>query len=184
MVYSGEIGDVIQNYLNHSREAAAIKLEDRTNRKGNGNLKINKISILNHQQQSVETVSPGEEFKLVFDYKLNPEFKGANILIRIEVNNSMGIAVFEHTNKYNGIFLNGNEVKENNQFVLSIQHFPFPFGDYFLSFYVFDNGEPLDSVQDAIVFSVNNIPFANNVRNPLMSRGTTLLDGQWSLNEK
>jgi len=181
VVTQGPIGDVIQTYLDHSRNLAAINLEERKDRRGNGALRVQKIHLLDKNNQALKLISPNQPFKLVFDYELTKDFSGGDVSISINVVNSLGLSVFEHSNRNNAVFFKDKNIQNTNSFVFDIEYFPFPQGDYLLTFDVWSGDEQLDFVQDALIFGVDNSPFGENLNNPIISQGTTLINGRWSL---
>jgi len=180
LIHSGPIEGVIQTYLNHSRQLTTQSLEERQDRKGSGQFRVQHIELLSPQGENVELLSPSKPYQVIFHYQLAPDFQTTDFLIRVSLFNNMGIKVCEHSNQLTGYHLSENELKQARQIVLTVQHFPFPQGDYYLSYEVWSQGYCLDALQDAKVIGIDNSPYGVNLRNPPLSGGTTLIQGSWS----
>lgn len=180
LIHSGPIEGVIQTYLNHSRQLSTQSLAERKDRKGNGQFRIQKIELLNLNGEGIELVSPSKPYQLIFHYQLAAGFHSTDLLIQVSLFNNMGIKVCEHSNHLTGYHLHENELKRSRQLVLTVQDFPFPQGDYYLSYEIRSQGYCLDALQDAKIIGIDNSPYQSNLRNPPLSGGTTLIHANWS----
>ena len=180
VIQQGVVTDVIQRYMEHSRNLAASALEDRMDRKGSGELRIRSIQVLDEHQRACTRLSPSQALSLVFPFEQTGAFPAVDLMIKVELHNSMGIKVFEHSNRQNGVYFNQAEILESKCFSLAISELPFPHGDYYLSYEVWNKSHCIDSLQDAKIITIGNDPFGPNLRNPGLSGGTTLVRGIWT----
>ncbi|MBX2875828.1 MAG: ATP-binding cassette domain-containing protein [Saprospiraceae bacterium] len=180
VIQQGLITDVIQRYMEHSRTLAASSLEQRLDRKGSGEIRIKKVQLLDEQQRQVSKIAPSEALTIVFPFEQIKPFSAVDLMIKVELHNSMGIKVFEHSNRQNGVYFNQDAILASKCFSLGISELPFPHGDYYLSYEVWNQANCIDSLQDAKIISIGNDPFGPNLRNPGLSGGTTLVRGIWT----
>jgi lipopolysaccharide transport system ATP-binding protein len=172
----GPTAEVIDHYLNQSQTFNKTALRDRTDRSGNGDLRITNCYIKSPDGfETTQTVS-GEDTKIVFEYSCKPGITLRNVVIGANVTNQQGESLFICHNQMTDTDF--GEISGNGSFECVIKHNPLVPGLYFLNFRM--------TAEDVVIDSVNNITHIEVLLGDFFKTGSTLthskflVDQTWS----
>ena len=94
IVASGPTDSVVHTYVNRTRENAAIPLAQRKDRKGDGRVRFNNVSILNERLETVETVVSGQDISLSFEYDLRDAEEVNHVVVQAKFSGVFGQPLF------------------------------------------------------------------------------------------
>ena len=151
--YDGSPEVAIDHYaqLNRSTFETGIKLRDRTQRIGNGDLLFTDINILDANNQIRNIIETGMDIKIVMDYELKKsELKFVDLIVHFK--DMVGDIVFGcYTRPLDNTI---EKVKKGSKFILKIPKFPLKPGNYYVTIQAFSSGDRNDRIENAIEITI------------------------------
>lgn len=171
----GDVGKIIESYLYSGSETVTYqkKISDTVSREGDGEVKLDEISISSKLDQ-VSPVSSGSAcfFKLKFDSKISSK----QIVVRLSIFNSNNDLIFIcnnfHSKGYFNFDIGMNEV------ICKIAKLPLFKGDYRIEVLCLSGFDKKDLLESAIVFPVGEGDFFGTGKVPGIQRGI-IQEHQW-----
>jgi len=157
----------------YSNENEKIELTDRNDRKGNGNVQISKIEILNSNGDS--DIHSGSD-TLVKMYYIRNSNKLNNVRFDIGIDNQLGTRI-GHVSTYTIDEDITDSVNKNGSGTVTfeIKRLPLHEGLYHGTICVYADGIVSDWIKDAFSFNVIFGDFYNSMRLPPINQGNMLL---------
>ena len=111
--YDGKVRDVISKYTSQAIELGKIAIEDRKDRRGNGNGRFVDISFLNEYGETVEELVSGKYYEILINYNCSTNVIVKDIDLHITFFTMNGKFMFNLSNKRSGFEfdVNGDEIK-------------------------------------------------------------------------
>ncbi len=169
----------INRYLDYSFNLNKISLLERTDRKGNGMLRFEKVEILNRKTKT-DSILSGDDitFRFFFRNEAGKEYR--NFRLDVGLNNLYNERIAwmstELTSEFDPRL--GSSV---NYIDLSIPRFPFNAGRYSLTLYATVNGAIADWIRNAFYFDVEAGDFFGNGKKPIERQGYFLINHSFTI---
>lgn len=175
----GLVTDIVQEYLASVDSSGSITLRDRSDRHGNGQLRITNISLEDEHGNPVDYLQSGRDALIILSYEAHSVSNLTNVKISISVANNWGHGVCVFQSDLVGSAF--SEVKPDGKFVCSIPRVPLASGLYPFSVDVTVNGERADLVRDAGKIRVEVGDFFGHGKYPQPQDGPALIPHSWDL---
>ncbi|HRT81437.1 MAG TPA: ABC transporter ATP-binding protein [Bacteroidales bacterium] len=154
--YSDSIEDVVNYYQKDSvLMSQKNNLFERTDRKGNGDIKIVECQIVNRNYDNIDTIITGNKFILnVKLEKKNWNYNSKNVIVTVNISNSYGNRILHLSNYYLAKTIDlSNDII---QLQYCVDKFPLCSGQYFIGFYIADELNVLDWIENVKEFFVES----------------------------
>jgi lipopolysaccharide transport system ATP-binding protein len=178
--YIGNQSEAISTYLiNQSNVFTSIN--NRTDRKGTGEVKIVGIEVKNDKGEILNVVQSGQNISIYFYFEKNANVNIKNILTGFVLKTQMDVPVFLQHN----ILTNDDFGYLNNfgAFVCKIKSLPLVPSEYTLTYSVMSNNgkDPnyIDTLDDAINLTVTEGDFFGTGELPKNTHGFCLVNASW-----
>lgn len=182
LVFAGTQTEAIHYYAHQERPGEGISLRDRTDRQGNGELRVTAIELRDASGQVVGSAVVGKPIE-VWLYFENPSRKPWNgLMATIMVKTEFESPVFIQQNRLTGDRL--GELPERGALVCRIPRLPLPVSTYRLGFALGSEsrgGVRLDAITSAIELPVISGDFFGTGELPHAHHGPCLVEGAWRL---
>ena len=130
VVGMGETEAMISDYLRMNDERTQTTLEHRTDRRGDGRLRITGISILDRFGNAIEAGTTGADLIIGLTYKVQGLQKLNDVWLRLVIKDSFGVDLFKCANRYVGVRFDG--VSDEGMICCRIPRLPIAEGEYIL----------------------------------------------------
>lgn len=173
----GETGKIIDEYLKTNNYSEVVNLQNRRDRKGDGQIRLTKISFRNAKGEKVSSFKSGEEAQFWIEYEnKNKNIDDFNLSMAID-STSDSSRITTISNKYYGEKILLNKNLDQGVIKIIIEKLALNIGDYYLTLYVDGRGGTYDWIQKAATFSVRQGNYYGNDRElPQQSIGIILMD--------
>lgn len=187
MLESGEIAhpidfvdSIIHQYLSQLKKASLLKLADRKDRRGEGNIKLINFEISNFNDEQINTIISGDSIKFKVYYSIKRFVKPINIRVAISVTRSDGFFISLFDTDLLGQNFDSLE-KAEGIFVCLINQCPFSEGTYFINIAVRQNDIMEDWIQEAFSFEVIHGDYFDTGRTVPPGYNGVLINHKWEL---
>ncbi len=156
MVYSGDVESACSIYLSGNQSGDEFK--DRTDRTGNGKMRINDLYFTDAKGNKVTTLISGDFARLNMSFTRKPGETIKNLFLGITIKNEMEVVQTVIATDEMG--LNLNTEKQEGVFEVELEKIMLRGGAYSITFQISDkastmaNHEILDRVESALLFNV------------------------------
>lgn len=144
----GKTSEVIDYYLNYTSKLSKIAIKERTDRKGNGDLRITDCYFKGAEGYKTNQIISGEDTTLAFEYVCKKGISLQNVVIGANITNQEGESIFLCHNQ-----MSGDEfgiVYDNGRFECDIKRLPLIPGTYFINVRIASGETELDSITNAL----------------------------------
>ncbi len=148
----GPTSEVIGSYLKESLKLADLSLKDRTDRSGNGDLKITDCYFETAEGYRTDYIAVGKDYKLVFDYEVKEGMTLSNIIIGAGILDQYHNSIFLCHNQMTGTDF--GEISGRGKFKCLIKKIPLTPGTYTVAVRVSASDVELDYISNIIKFDV------------------------------
>lgn len=177
----GPTSDGIQHYILDRKEKAEINIADRTDRIGEGKIRLTKFEMMNDKNEKIDVAISGQKIKFRVHFKCIKNPNPKNITAGIAISRSDGFLV---TVLGNGISANGFDlITQEGYFTCILDKLPVTSGLYLLNLIVYQNGERQDWIQEAVTITVEDGDFYNTGKIVPSTHRSVLLEHKWFLND-
>ncbi len=173
---SSDIDDAITRYINNRKKGINIDAVNRTDRSGNGNIRIINFELLGGATPFITTTSIPLSIRI--DYEAKNETTNAKFLVSI--NNMYEQCILFMDSSIIENF--PTKIKKRGYITINVsEDFNLPEGEYFINIAVFDDNQMADYIQNILTFEVDNGNFYFTGKIP---SGKTLsyVKQKWSIN--
>ena len=175
----GSVEGAVQQYLTQVHKITKMKLAERTDRQGNGRVRIKDFATFDNQGNELEYLATGQEV----DFRIYYSSEESDIQ-----NVSVGIGISSTAAGF--VSLLSNQVADDNfssigrdgYFTCKIKKLPLMPGNYTAGLIIRSNDVILDWIQQAVTIVVEPGDFYGTGRMPPSSHSGVLLEQEWSLN--
>ena len=180
IVFEGKCEDAINNYL--SKEVSLNQtLIERSDRTGNGLLKIYKIEIRDKNENINRQILAGDSLQITLYYE-----KFTNDIIEaipsVLISSTLNEPIFLHHSRLNGMIF--NLTSKFGSFNMIVDKLPLIPSIYNITFSISGNGECYDSISNATDFNVIESNYYGKGEIPPRTHGFLIADTKWEINTK
>ena len=180
VVFDGTQTEAIHRYLNSCIVHQGC-LRDRTDRGGNGDLRVVAIEFRNGEGKPLSTASSGQDVDVCLRFENKSRKAFPKLKVQITVRNELEVPIFTQDNQITGE--NFGTIPESGYFVCRIPRLPLPPTTYRIDFTVTEAqfGSSLDKMLDAVELTVEPGDFFGSGRQPRYGKSVCLVDGSWRI---
>ncbi len=181
IAFDGTQIDALQHYA-EMNAVHGVSVRDRTDRTGNGLIRVVGFDVRNAAGNVVQSVNSGEDIAICLQFENPTEAVFPHLSVRINVRTHLGIPVFTQSNPLVGKEF--GKLPAKGVFVCRIPKLPLPAATYKITFQIATNsrhGEMLDAIEDAIELPVESGDFFGSGKVPAIVSGTALVPAQWEM---
>jgi len=176
VAFAGNTEDSISYYL-QSEDKSNIKLIDRTDRQGNGQLLFTKIEFLNSNREIVKEVFAGESIQIDLHYKVQKKFDASKMIFVLQFLDNQEQLMAAFPSDEHGTIFNIDFEKGEGIISLTIPSMLFRPNDYFIRILSF-----LGNTQGANqIDSINNVEKIKVLNNDFFADGRLIRNGNYTL---
>ena len=179
VIFAGDQTAAISHYLETANKNISVNLNENTERKGSGEVRVKSIEIKDLAGNNLQNAMSGQDIDIYFYFEKSPEFQKSNVVIGFMVRTFLDIPVFLQHNKLTRD--DWDALPENGAFVCRIRRLPLPPAGYRLGYSIMRDDEYLDRIDDASELNVIEGDFYGSGEVPPISHGTCLVDAEWRL---
>lgn len=157
-------------------------VRERTDRTGDGSLRVTELELRNGKGAPVQTVSSGEDIEIALHFENPARVQHSQLNARINVRTPLGVPVFTQSNTMAGQLF--GELPERGAFVCKIPRLPLPAGSYRIGFSIttsYRHSEVIDAIDDSLEIEVESGNFFGTGIVPHVLAGTALVPANWTL---
>jgi lipopolysaccharide transport system ATP-binding protein len=173
----GNVEDGVQKYLTQVHKITKTKLVERTDRKGNGKVRIEDFASFDRQGNELEYLATGQEvdFRVYYACKEN---NVENVSVAIGISSNSGAFVSLLSNQIAGEPF--ESICKEGFITCKIKKLPLAPGSYTASLIIRSNDVILDWIQQAVTIIVEPGDFYGTGRMPPQSHAGVLLEQEWT----
>jgi lipopolysaccharide transport system ATP-binding protein len=175
----GSVEGAVQQYLTQVHKITKTKLADRTDRQGNGKVRIKDFVALDKNGNELEYLATGQEIDFRIYYS-SEETNLENVAVAIGISSNTGSFVSMLSNQVAGDTF--ESIARDGYFTCKIKKLPLMPGNYTAGLIVRANEVILDWIQQAVTLVVEPGDFYGTGRMPPASHSGVLLEQEWGLN--
>ena len=175
----GDVEGAVQQYLTQVHKITKTKLADRTDRQGNGKVRIKDFVAFDKNGNELEYLATGQEIDFRIYYSSN-ETNLQNVAVAIGISSNSGSFVSMLSNQVAGDTF--ETIARDGYFNCKIKKLPLMPGSYTAGLIVRANDVILDWIQQAVTLIVEPGDFYGTGRMPPASHSGVLLEQEWRLN--
>ncbi len=179
--FDGVAADAIEHY-GASRAVTETDLRKRTDRQGDGEIRITAIEMRNARGQVIPAARAGDAVEFNLHYERHSTQPLPSLAVDLTVATHIGTPVFTQANWLAGVEF--GELPQRGVFVCKIQSLPLPVGHYHVGFELrprMRGKAVLDAIENAYELHVESGDFFGTGKLPELRQGTCLVPGAWSL---
>jgi lipopolysaccharide transport system ATP-binding protein len=175
----GNVDEGVQRYLTQVHKITKTKLAERTDRKGNGRVRIKDFATFDSRGNELEYIATGQEVDFRVYYS-SAEDQIENVTVAIGITSNTGAFVSMLSNQMTGDTF--DSIAREGFVTCRVKKLPLAPGEYTANLIIRSNDVILDWIQQAVVIVVEPGDFFGTGRMPPQSHGGVLLEQEWSLN--
>lgn len=173
------IGFYVNTFTQHKDS-----LRERTDRRGNGQIRVTSIELRDTAGRVVTTAQAGQDLDVILYYENSATHVAfPNLYVRFVVKSDLDVPIFTQSNLITGDSF-GEEIPERGAFVCRLRKLPLPPASFRLTFTVSSapqGGVVLDEMESALELPVEGGDFFGSGQLPNIHQGVALVDGNWRL---
>lgn len=173
----GDVEEAVQKYLTQVHKITKTKLADRTDRAGNGKIRIQDFGSFDRDGNELEYLASGQEVDFRV-YYCCAENNLQNVSVAIGITSHAGAFVSMLSNQVAGE--NFNSIGRSGFFSCKIRKLPLSPGSYTANLIIRSNDVILDWIQQAVTIVVEPGDFFGTGRVPPPTHGGVLLEQEWA----
>ncbi len=180
VVFSSDTKSSIKQYLKLNQSKSNIKLEQRKDRKGTGELTFTDVKILSLYKTEINHIELGSDLQIELYYKINNpnvNLEGAHFSVNILDKNDM--TIIHHSNLLVGKTFTSTNILNTNKVTFSLSCVTLTPGDYYLSIDCVNKTTYIDCISNVAKFSVIEKALFNYVSKP--HAGIVVVEGDWRI---
>jgi lipopolysaccharide transport system ATP-binding protein len=177
-VTEGPSEAVIREYVRSIREGGWVRLADREDREGSGELRFSELHF-EHAGEPTDVVRMGDDVDVVLRYETRDGKPLRQANFAISVFDPLGERMLNLSSDLTGTRF--DELPAVGEVRCALPRCPLPEGLYFLSVYSHRSGEMLDWIQRAAELTVAGGDFYGSGQAPPEDARTVLVDFKWTI---
>ncbi|WP_158824946.1 ABC transporter ATP-binding protein [Mucilaginibacter lacusdianchii] len=181
VVSMGKIESIIPQYLSSNKTREQEQISARTDRKGNGKALFHDYSLVNDQNDTINTFIVGKTCKVILGINITTEDPIMHFHVALSLMDSYERRVANFSSEYSDNFDYSKLKRGMNYVELTIPHLPVVEGIYTATLYSRVNNEISDWVENAFSLDIENGLFFSNGKLPAASHVSVLIDHQFTI---
>jgi lipopolysaccharide transport system ATP-binding protein len=177
VTFQGSAFASVENYLSVNSSSIPSVEKFTSARLGSGPLQVTKIEMLDKNNNRIDQVFSGQDFKIVLYYKSTNEINNLALIPSIQITDKMDIPVSLHHSRLNGRIF--RSVKNTGKFIFYVNKLPLVPSMYSLSFSIINEGNFMDGINNVMQLQVVDGDYYGSGEVPPSSHAICLLDGEW-----
>lgn len=175
--FIGTQTEAIQDYLSFSRQQ--IDLSQRTDRSGNGDLRVTHIEIQDATGHVISEATCGQAISIHLHYEMKDGASVPNVIPSVSLETNLGQPVFlGHSRLVGKLF---NQLPSKGEFVIHLPALNIAPTSYRLSYSIQSNNTYTDRLEDAFELTVLDGNFYGSGEVPPATHGLVLLAQDWQV---
>ena len=175
----GSVEGAVQQYLSQVHQMTKTRLAERTDRQGNGRVRIKDFATFDGQGNELEYLATGQETHFRIYYS-SEDTSVQNVAVAIGITSNSGGFVSMLSNQVAGDTF--ESIARDGYFTCKIKNLPLMPGNYTAGLIIRSNDVILDWIQQAVTIVVEPGDFYGTGRMPPQSHSGVLLEQEWTLN--
>jgi lipopolysaccharide transport system ATP-binding protein len=174
----GPTKESLRHYFSFTMDNIVKDITQRTDRVGNGFIKVMQIGMFGEAGIPTTTLFSGENVTIHLKYECKQVCRYLNVSVGLRNENDHPI--FNHHNRLNQ--QDFGVIDKDGTFVFKINRLPLPASTYRLTYSIYDEmgrGECIDSLKDALEFQVMDGKYYLANETPPTTHATILVDAHW-----
>jgi lipopolysaccharide transport system ATP-binding protein len=178
LVEQGATDSVVSTYLRASSGSSLVKLEDRKDRSGSGDLRFISFSLIGQNGDTISSAQCGKPLTLRVECMVTKSL--VNVAVSVGIDDDFGQRITHFSNEVsNQVFGTVNPGKHTID--IHIPRLPLKSGDYTFTLYSAVNSEVADWLQDAGSFFIESGDFFHTGKLPPEGQGNFFIDHSFSI---
>lgn len=173
------IGFYVDSFTQHKGS-----LRERTDRRGNGQIRVTAVELRDTSGRVVTTVQAGQDLDVILYYENSATHVAfPNLYVRFVVKSDLDVPIFTQSNVITGESF-GEDIPERGAFICRLRRLPLPPASFRLTYTVSSapqGGVVLDEMEGALDLPVEGGDFFGSGQLPNIHQGVALVDGRWRL---
>lgn len=167
----------IKHYMQLANQVARSAVADRTDRVGEGGIKVTNISFF-HSLQATEELITGQDFTIQVSYECKANYVANNVNVALAIYGDDGVLYTVLNSENTGTTF--QNVKGNGTFMCTLNKLPLMEGSYFINVSISENSVMQDWVQEAVFVNVIAGDFYGTGKINPSSHKSILIENSWS----
>jgi len=176
----GEVRTAVDKYLSRVNEITQTELGRRTDRQGEGRIRIVHFAVFDRNGNEQEYLASGQEVDLRMYYECHENARPKNITVAIGISSPAGGFVALLSNQLTAEAF--DQLPDRGVFSCQLEKLPLAPGSYTLNLIVRQNDVVQDWIQEAVNIVVEAGDFYGTGRMPPVSHGGVFLEQHWTAN--
>jgi len=176
VIESGAVREVIQRYFNVFESASQIPLSARTDREGDGSIRLTSIQLNGPNSSGQSSILTGSEMVIFIGYEMQRPVSGP--VFHIAIFDDLGIQVIHMDTSMAGYYC--ETIQKHGKMLCRIPRLPLPSGKYRMNVAVMRENRYIDRIEGASVFDVTDGAFFNSPDTSSYRAGKCLVEHGWS----
>jgi lipopolysaccharide transport system ATP-binding protein len=177
MIEEGATPDVLRRYIREARTGMATRLDERTDRQGNGALHFTNVGF-EVGGEPVELARTGEELTVVIGYETRDGQPLRNTNFSVSVNSLLGERLLDLPTELSGARF--DELPAQGELRCVLPRCPLPDGAYWLNLFSHQGGDVVDWIQRAVELPIAGGDFYGSGQSARPDHQAVLVDYHWT----
>jgi lipopolysaccharide transport system ATP-binding protein len=177
----GPVDKVLSSYIESMRSGVDASVRDRTDRGGDGRVRITNVEFLDGTGQPTTSFVSGEDAKIVISYETTTDSPVRHAHAAVSIETTLG----EKVGAISSLFA-GDEIAElplSGRITCELPRLPLNTGEYVCNVWIASADRFADDLHEAAIFAVEAIDFYRTGRHPEPSFGPVLLANRWTVED-
>lgn len=179
--FAGTQSEAVAEYLRSVEEMAGVRLEDRVDRSGSGDLRITEIQFRDQKGNLIDIVHSGQTFDVCLKYEMNTEHLSPEVVVSLEIKTQLEQPVALLHNRLTGDHF--GTLPRRGAFVCTFTDVPLTATQYRIGYSIQSQNELVDAISSALDLTVVEGDFFGSGEVPPSSFGPALIRGKWRVEE-
>lgn len=179
LIENGNVNSVIGSYLETMKSPERISVNERTDRGGDGTVRVTDLRILNEKGDVVDAVRSGHDVSFSIDYLSLDGSQLHNVKVGIGIYTVMGNFLVYCSNELVGVDF--KTVPAEGRIFCTIPRIPLAAGQYYLNISFLSKGILADWISEALLLQVVESDFFGTGKLPPATHGGLLISQQWRI---
>lgn len=179
--FDGTASEAI-DYYGTSRAVSETDLSKRTDRSGDGSLRVTAMELRNARGQIIPAARAGEAVEIGLHFERHAQTILPGLYVELMITTHLGTPAFIQANWLDGMEF--NNLPKRGIFTCSIPKLPLPVGHFHVGFELRTRSrvkEIYDGIENAYELHVESGDFFGSGKLPELRYGVCLVDGKWSM---